>query len=147
MRLSDDSASDLFHLVCGEELGNGAYRTVYAHCLDKTKVVKHDNGSNWSNINEFQIWSEYQDTPLADWLAPVHFISARGLWLIQARTTPIPIGKYPKKVPAIFADLRPANWGMYKGRPVCHDYGNHSVFTLAKKPGSVLQAVTWEHYV
>jgi len=147
MRLSDDSSSDLFHFICGPEIGRGQYRAVFENCFDKNLVVKHDSGENWSNVNEFQIWCEYRDTPLGKWLAPVEWISPRGLWLIQARTTPIPVGEFPKKVPALFADLKPSNWGMLNGRPVCHDYGNHSVFTLAKELASIMQKVVWEHRV
>jgi len=145
MRLSDDSASDLFHLICGQMIGEGQYRQVFEHSLDKTKVMKHDSGKNWSNISEYQIWAEFQNTPIGKWLAPVDWVSARGLWLIQARTTPIAIGEFPKRVPAIFSDLKPSNWGMLNGRPVCHDYGNHALFTLVLKEASVLKRVVWEH--
>ncbi|OGB23337.1 MAG: hypothetical protein A3I66_01340 [Burkholderiales bacterium RIFCSPLOWO2_02_FULL_57_36] len=147
MRLSDDSATDLFRLICGPELGSGQYRQVYEHIFDKKLVVKHDSGTNWSNVNEFQIWCEFRDTPLGKWLAPVEWISPRGLWIVQARTKPIPIGKFPKKVPALFADLKPSNWGMYKGRPVCHDYGNHSLYTVGRASVSQLKPVVWEHHL
>lgn len=146
MRLSDDSASDLFHLFCGKEIGSGEHRTVYEHWQNKNWVVKHDHGTNWSNVNEFLIWNEFQHSPLGKWLAPVEWISPRGLWIIQARTKPIPIGKFPKKIPSIFCDVNPSNWGLYKGRPVCHDYGNHAVYEIVKRRGEALQSVVWEHH-
>lgn len=147
MQLSDDSSSDLFNLICGKEVGRGQYRTVFEHHFDKKLVVKHDSGENWSNVNEFQLWCEFRDTPLGKWLAPVEWLSPRGLWLIQARTTPIAIGKFPKKVPALFADLKPSNWGIYKGRPVCHDYGNHAIYTVGRQSASQLKPVVWEHHL
>lgn len=147
MQLSEDSSSDLFGFFCGKELGRGQYRTVYEHQLEKNRVIKHDTCVNWSNVNELQIFQEYQDSPIGKWLAPVYWLSPRGIWLIQARTTPIKIGKLPKRVPALFADLKPENWGMWQGRPVCHDYGNNALHRLAKKPAAAMQSVVWEHHV
>jgi hypothetical protein len=74
-------------------------------------------------------------------------LSPRGFWLIQAKTTPLKGKDFPKRIPAIFADTKDTNWGMYKGRPVCHDYGNNSVYTLAKATGKKLVAATWERYL
>lgn len=145
--LRDDSAEDLFNFFTGREIGRGQYRVVYEHSFDKRLVIKQDSGENFSNINEWQIWQEYKDSPLGKWLAPVLRCSPRGMWIVQARTTPIQIGKYPKRIPELFADLKPANWGMYKGRPVCHDYGNHGLYTIAKAPASKLRSVVWEHCV
>lgn len=147
MNLSEDSSSDLFGLLCGAEIGRGEYRSVYQHRMDDKLVVKHDTCENWSNVHEFTLYRELQDTPLGKWLAPAYWLSPRGIWLIQAKTTPIEIGNYPKRVPAIFADLKPSNWGMFEGRPVCHDYGNNRVYTLAKVAGKVLQRVALEHHV
>lgn len=145
MILNDSEATDLFHLLCGEEIGRGQYRVVYQHALDRRLVVKHDTRANWSNVQEYAMWCNLQDGALSKWLAPVEWLSPGGIWLIQAKTRPIPIGKYPKKVPAIFADIKPENWGLYKGRPVCHDYGNHAAFVLAEKAGAALETVVWEH--
>ena len=147
MTLSDDSSSDLFGMFCGAQLGRGQYRTVYQHQLEPGRVIKHDTCENWSNVHEFSMYREFQHTPLGKWLAPVYWLSPRGLWLIQAKTTPIKPGKFPKKVPAIFADLKPANWGMWRGHPVCHDFGNNRLFALAKKPGMQLHSVLWEHHL
>lgn len=145
--LRNDSADDLFNLITGAEIGRGQYRVVYEHQFDKKLVIKQDSGENFSNLNEWQIYQEFKDTPLGQWLAPIFHCSPRGMWIVQARTKPIPIGKYPKRVPELFADLKPGNWGMYRGRPVCHDYGNHRLYTLARAPASKLQSVVWEHHV
>lgn len=145
--LQKDAPEDLFNLLTGKTIGWGQYRRVYEHAFDKRLVIKQDDGQNFSNLNEWQVWNEFKDTPLGLWLAPVHFCSPRGLWIVMARTRPIPIGKFPKRIPALFTDIKPDNWGMYRGRPVCHDYGNHTVFTLARPHASKLKAAHWEHHV
>jgi hypothetical protein len=147
MILSEDSSSDLFGLFCGQEIGRGQYRTVYQHQLEKNRVIKHDTCVNWSNVHEWSIFCEFQHTPLGKWLAPIYWLSPRGIWMIQAKTTPIKIGNYPKRVPAMFADIKPENWGMWRGHPVCHDFGNHSLLALARKPAAAMQQVVWEHHV
>lgn len=138
-----EHSNDLVNLLCGKLLGQGTYRKVFELAIDGTKVVKHDNGRNWSNISEWQLSVELHDTPIGKWLAPCHWISPGGLWLIQARTTPILPGDLPTSIPAIFADTKAENWGWFEGRPVCHDYGNHRAFILAGKTGSKLRAAIW----
>jgi hypothetical protein len=145
--LQKDAPEDLFNMLVGKDIGAGQYRRVYEHAFDKSMVIKQDSGANFSNIHEWMLWNELKDGPLGKWLAPVHFCSPRGLWIVQAKTRPIPIGKYPKRVPALFADIKPDNWGIYRGRPVCHDYGNHAVFTVAKPHLGKLKQVVWEHNV
>jgi hypothetical protein len=142
--MTQTDTDDLINLLCGKQLGAGQYRTVFQCAIDPERVIKHDNGDNFSNINEWQIFSEFEGTPLEQWIAPVFWLSPRGLWLIQAKTTPIAAGQLPKKVPAIFADTKPDNWGMYKGRPVCHDYGNHNLYNLARRSALVLKRPDWD---
>jgi len=141
--MDSDDTNDLINLVCGRKLGEGTYRMVFEYAIDKSKVVKRDNGGNFSNINEWQISNEFAGTPLAKWIAPVYWISPRGLWLIQARTTPITLDQLPDKIPAIFADTKIENWGLFEGRPVCHDYGNHRAFVLAGKAGIRMRSANW----
>lgn len=143
MQLSDDSSSDLFGMFCGKEIGRGQYRTVWQHQLDKKLVIKHDTCVNWSNVHEWSIFCELQYGPLEKWLAPVYWLSPRGIWLIQARTTPLKDGQFPKRVPAMFSDVKPENWGMWRGHPVCHDYGNHALYRLGRKTGALMQTVAW----
>lgn len=52
--------------------------------------------------------------------------------MIQRRTTPLREDQKPKLVPNFLADLKLENWGMYQGRPVVHDYGNHAIYALAR---------------
>lgn len=141
--LSQESSSDLFHLFCGEKLGEGIYREVFQHALDETRVIKLDNRKNWSNVHEFSMWVDLQHTELGKWMAPVYWMSPSGIWLIQAKTTPIPDNKLPKQVPAVFTDLKSSNWGMYKGRPVCHDYANNLAYSLAAGSGKRMKTANW----
>ena len=139
MNLSDMENEDLFNLMCGKVLGRGAYRTVYSCPIREDWVVKLDTCENFSNICEYQIYRELQDTPIGKWLAPVRWVSAKGMWLIQDKTEPIQRKQMPKKIPSLFADIKLDNWGMLKGRPVCHDYGNNYVYELAGKHGRKLK--------
>lgn len=130
--MSESSEADLIDLVAGRLLGEGAYRRVFECKLDKTRVLKHANlGKQAHNIIEYKIWDDVlqYDKILKNWFAPCYAISDQGLWLVQARTTPLSVRDLPKRIPKIMTDTKPANWGWYKGRPVCHDYGN-SLFRL-----------------
>ena len=141
--LHTDSAEDLFNFIAGAEIGRGQYRVVYEHAFDKKLVIKQDSGENFSNLNEWMLYQEFKDTVLGKWMAPVLQCSPRGMWIIQARTTPIKKGKFPKRVPELFADVKPSNWGMYRGRPVCHDFGNHRLYTVGIAPASKLRSAVW----
>ena len=141
--MNQDDTDDLVNLLCGKLLGQGQYRKVFQCAIEPAHVVKHDSGHNFSNINEYQVFSEFTGTELEQWLAPVIWLSPRGLWLIQAKTTPIIEADLPTKIPAIFADTKAENWGSYQGRPVCHDYGNHNVFNLARRSGATLKRAQW----
>lgn len=145
--LHNDGADDLFNLMAGEELGRGKYRIVYDNHLMPGTVIKQDSGENHSNLMEWILWNEYKDTPLGKWMAPCDYISPRGIWLIQKKTIPALPGSFPKRVPALFCDLKPENWGCYEGRVVCHDYGNNALFTVAQNPAKRMQSVVWEHHV
>lgn len=130
--------NDLASLFLGEKLGAGTYRDVYALGIDKDLVVKiearNDNEGNphFCNVAEMDIWLHSRDHAWRKWLAPCLFISNYGAVLIQRRTQPCPLSKLPKKVPNFLADLKPENWGLYDGRPVVHDYGNHAVYHVAR---------------
>ena len=59
----------------------------------------------------------------------------------------IALGLVGEGVRTVFADIKPENWGMWRGHPVCHDFGNHSLLALARKPAAAMQQVVWEHHV
>jgi hypothetical protein len=120
-------------MLIGSLLGEGCYRKVYRNRMDRNTVVKvEDVGGHFSNINEWNIWNKYQHTGFARWLAPCKFISPCGSVMIQARTSPVPKQSMPKKVPECLQDLKIENWGMYKGKVVCHDYGNFDFISGTK---------------
>ncbi len=121
-------------LMLGEKLGQGEFREVYEFRPDPSLVVKLEltDTKRFSNVHEWVIWNEVEDNPkLAKWFAPCKWISHSGSVLIQKRTEPI--RRLPTMVPNLMADAKVENWGPYNGKPVMHDYGNHSFFEQATK--------------
>lgn len=137
-RYSLVTQNDLAGLFIGALLGTGTYRDVYELGIDPELVVKiearNDSKGNphFCNVTEMDIWCNSKDHEWRRWLAPCVFISSYGTVLIQRRTQHCPKHRLPKIVPNFLADLKQENWGLYKGRPVVHDYGNHSIFHVAK---------------
>jgi len=142
--LTDYQADDLMDMICGQLLGQGEHRKVFACRFNDSQVIKFDNLRNFSNATEWAIWNELKDTPIGKWLAPVYSISDGGMWLAMARTEPLRDKELPKKVPSMFCDIKRSNWGLFEGRPVCHDYGNNRTLTIAGKHGSRLVKTSWE---
>lgn len=113
--------------MAGPLLGEGTYRKVFEFKPDAKKVIKCAGvGAHIHNLIEHKIWHDVirYDKVLRKWFAPCYTVSELGLWLIQARTTPLSRRELPKRIPQIMTDTKPANWGWYEGRPVCHDYSN-----------------------
>lgn len=125
---------DLMNMFVGELIGSGAYRNVYASARKRSEVIKIEQGSRcFSNIRENDLWwNVINRDDLNKWFAPVVDISPAGTVLIMKRTMPVAMSEMPKKIPNFFSDLKIENWGRYKGRIVCHDYGN----TLALGKGT-----------
>jgi hypothetical protein len=135
---------DLALMLLGEYLGGGIERDVFALRLDPKNVIKLAQREGYQNIVEFEVWRVAQDDKeLKRWFAPVTYISGVGQWLIQERTTPILLKDLPKKVPNIFADLKPENWGWLDGRPVCHDYGS-VMCRLINSTSARLRVARWD---
>jgi hypothetical protein len=123
-KLGDLTIRDFLHMILPETIGDGISRQVYTLRTDETKVVKFEVGSYFQNINEYELWNDIKEaTVISKWFAPVHFISGFGSVLIMERTEVIPLKYYPKELPAFLSDLKKENFGFYKGRIVCHDYG------------------------
>lgn len=138
------SEEDLIDLVTGGFLGAGAYRKTFIYKLDPTKVIKRSiSDTHRHSIIEYEVWESVQDDKkLSRWFAPVYAISDLGVWIVQARTKPIAKEDLPKKVPYIFTDLKPANWGWYNDHPVCHDYGS-VMGRLVASCGNRMRVADW----
>ena len=129
---------DFIGFFAGDLLGSGDSRHVYVFNPDPRFVLKvhHTiNEAHFTNIAEWDIWSNVKTfKPISKWLAPCSQISANGHVLLMRRVEPLPDDfEMPKKVPNCLADFGRRNWGLYKGRPVMCDYGNHRFFSEAKK--------------
>lgn len=122
-----------FNLLCGEQLGEGSHRRVFACKLDPTLVVKVETAEDhrsFANVHEHRNWDLLQDCKEASrWLAPVVAISPCGLVLLQKRTVDLRPKELPAKMPSFLTDLKPENYGLLDGRIVCRDYS--MVITLA----------------
>lgn len=122
---------ELFNLVVGEAVGSGCFRVVHEFLGDKESVIKFETGGkSFENQMEWEVWKAVKDLPISKWFAPCLDISPCGCMLIQARVKPAELHQFPDKVPACFSDLKRPNWGMYKNRLVCVDYGANSSLIL-----------------
>jgi hypothetical protein len=133
---------DAFWLFCDKEIGSGIGRTTYASLVLPDSVIKIEpNARSFQNIVEWETWNAVYGTEYEKWFAPCEHISANGSVLVMAKTTPIPKGMYPTKMPVFLTDFKEANYGMYEGRIVCHDYGTNAlnVYGLTKK----MKKVEW----
>ena len=122
---------DVLRMISGKQLGRGVARDVYACELVPDCVVKvEDNAGSFQNVMEWETWQRVKDSPVAKWFAPCRWISPSGTVLVMERTEPIPRAKFPTKVPAFLTDLKRTNYGLLKGRVVCHDYGTNLLIEL-----------------
>ncbi|MFA9261767.1 MAG: hypothetical protein ACEQSB_00205 [Undibacterium sp.] len=116
------------YFMIGRFVGEGQHRYVYEMPSDDKnfvyKIVKNNKAAEgFHNVTEYNVWHELQSTEMGKWLAPCHFISHHGSILVQSRTQVISEHLIPKLVPKFLTDCHKNNWGLYKGRPVLHDYG------------------------
>jgi hypothetical protein len=115
---------EAFNLLCDELIGSGAGRQVFSSKLLKDSVIKVESGAgSFQNIMEWETWNIVRDTEYAKHFAPCEFISPCGSVLVMAKTQTT--RNYPTKVPVFFTDLKRANYGLYKNKFVCHDYGTN----------------------
>lgn len=139
--MSDNPAMhrEAFHLLCGDLLGHGMSRVVYANRLLPDCVVKVEEGAGqFQNIIEWETWQRVRDTPFSRWFAACRWISANGSVLVMERTRPASPGEFPEKMPAFLCDFKRTNYGVSQasdpktGAPantfVCHDYGTSLLF-------------------
>lgn len=134
---------DLFFYITGGVIGSGITRTVYEYTMNSEFVLKVEtSGASFQNAMEWNTWQELKDTPLGEWLAPIHSISPCGLYLLQHRTRRPLDSKYPTKLPAFLTDQKRDNYGVLpSGRFVCHDYG--TCLQFINQPGRLVKADWW----
>jgi hypothetical protein len=141
--LPETRFEEAYDLLCGERLGEGVYRVVYAHRHDPSLVVKVEKQYRaFCNAREWAYWDEFRHWEKGNrWLAPCVGISPLGTILLQKRTEPVRRSdKLPEEVPSFLDwDLKPANWGWLEGRLVLHDYPQ-----LATVANLRMKKVTWE---
>lgn len=149
MRLSELTPplwQDALTLLCGERLGDGISRAVFACAVNPEWVVKvcHTGDTRFQNQYEWRVWHNAQEAPdVKKWLAPCLHISQAGNFLVQRRTTPVKLDELRKllpRVPAYLTDLKVGNWGRIGKRIVCHDYGT----ALMHLPTGTKKADWWE---
>lgn len=126
-----DTAANILQAFLGEPLGRGATRGVHVFNLDHKKVIKIEESGSFNNVHEHLIWYEVCGLSgdlawVKDWFVPVEWISADGKVLCMHRTQPYTESKrtkMPNEVPAFLHDVSRHNFGWYKGKWRCHDYG------------------------
>jgi hypothetical protein len=140
--LPANTLRDMMLLALGRRIGGGYGRDVFINDLNPQLVIKVER-SGHQNPVEREIWEAVKNSQYAKWFAPVRFLSPYGSVLIMERTLPAPRKAYPKKVPEFLGDLKYSNFGLLRGRLVCHDYGTVSNF-LHAIPGRVkMRAADW----
>ena len=129
---SNVMVADLTKMVIGDKIGYGGSREVYQWLPDPGMVLKVERGGNsYSNVMEWQTWNDAEhhigDKEIMKWLAPVHYISPTGVYLLMSKTKPAPDDLFPEKIPVWMTDTKVQNFGLLKGKFVCHDYGNNLI--------------------
>lgn len=133
---------ELLDFLCGDRLGEGMTREVFRYRPCEDLVLKVEVfPDHFQNIAEWHTWKAVEETKLAKWFAPCHAISECGRFLLMRYAEPLAAIKLPAEVPAFFADLKPANWGSYKGHPVALDYGKHMM--LEKGMTTRMRKANW----
>lgn len=131
-----DVLRELAAFMLGDKLGRGMSRSVFNHPHDPTKVIKVENSaSNFQNVKEWELWQEVRYMKgIARWLAPCHYISYSGTFLVMEKTADLSPKQIPKKLPAFLTDHKAENFGTINGRVVCRDYGhiNYEIRTAQK---------------
>lgn len=133
--MTNPAFHDAFNLLCGEKIGSGVYRDVFACRIRPDCVVKVEIQETWRsfcNVLESRFWSDHEhNAAVSKWLAPVVFTSPDGLVTLQRRAEPL-TGPLPPEMPEFLTDLKRANFGILDGRIVCVDYAFQNVRTSTR---------------
>lgn len=115
--------ADFISIFLGSLIDTGLSRTVYGCRMDNSLVIKIEQDDYYKqNVAEWLIWDHVaHNEKYSRWFAPCEWLSPNGRVLLQKRT--FPIETLPKRLPPYLGDQKPENFGLYKGRVVCHDYG------------------------
>lgn len=125
--LGTNTLRDWFTCALGSKLGGGIGRQVHVYDLNPRYAMKVER-NGFQNSIEWEIWRAVKTTQYAKWFAPCRHISGLGTILLMDRTVPAPRSAFPKKVPEFLGDLKYSNFGLLRGKLVCHDYGTVTNF-------------------
>ena len=134
MRENSAMHREAFDLLCGDLLGRGMSRMVFASKLLPDCVVKVEEGAGqFQNVIEWETWQRVMGTPYSRWFAQCKWISPNGSVLIMERTRPPGLDDYPERMPVFLTDMKRTNYGMARSNGdiswlVCHDYGTSLLF-------------------
>lgn len=137
--------ADAFNMLCGDFIGAGIHRKVYACKLRPELVVKVESEvdyRNFANVKEMQFWNDNEHhKAVSKWLAPCEYLSPDGRILLQRRVKPVdPTDKLPAKLPKFITDRKYKNFGWFEGRLVACDYGLH----VTTAPLALTKSEFWE---
>lgn len=123
----DQVFKDAFNLLCGDLIGEGIHRKVYACKLRPEYVVKVEHEENYryfANVMEMKIWNEFENNEkVSSWLAPCGYLSPDGRLLLQRKAEPVrQTDNLPDTIPYFLADVKKENFGFINGTLVCVDY-------------------------
>lgn len=145
-----NAEGEFWEFVVGGKLGSGETRDVYGCCLNSDTVVKVERRlPAMDNYTEMDLWDNLKkewEAQANRWLAPCRRLSQGGKYLVADRCQPITDWSVlPKRIPAwLKIDAHVGNWGLLRGRPVCLDYANHSIFAKMKANAWKLEPVKWQ---
>ncbi|MBX3603200.1 MAG: hypothetical protein KF863_21475 [Rubrivivax sp.] len=145
-----DAFEDAFNLLCGDRIGHGMSRVVFACRLLPSCVVKVEPSlESWQNVMEWQTWQAVKGTKASRWFAECRWISCDGRILVQERTRPPARSEFVDRVPIWFTDLKRSNWGMASSSGkrewlVCHDYGTALVLQEGTSTTRTKKADWWD---
>lgn len=140
--MNQETFEDSFNLLCGDKIGQGAHRTVYACklCPDLVVKVEPDDYRYFANVLEMKFWNDHEHYPkVARWLAPCTHLSPEGRILLQKRADPLPKDfQPPDQMPSFLTDFKRENYGILGGQLVCIDYA-----MTIPNPSIRLKRVNW----